>query len=101
MSDGTPNVAPLESCIACFKGNTRTVVLVEGEAEWHMAALRRFVGLSQAEVSGIFRAYFGCDPAMVPSVRVSCAFRLCRDCADKTGARVTEIGQPGIVYAQS
>jgi len=101
MSDGTPKVAPTESCIACSKAETRTVVLVEGEAEWHIAALMRFVSLPQAEASGTFRAYFGCDPGIVPRVRVACAFRLCRDCADKTGARVTEIGQSGIVYAQS
>jgi hypothetical protein len=101
ITDETPKVAPLESCIACSDGDTRTVVLIEGEAEWHIAALMRLVGITQTEASGIFRAYFGCGPGMVPRVRVACSFRLCRDCADKTGARVTGIGQPSFRYAQS
>jgi hypothetical protein len=37
---------------------------------------------------------------MVPSDRVACAFRLCRDCASKTGAKVTEIGQLCIAHVQ-
>ena len=34
-----PKVAPHDSCIACFKGNTTTAVAFEGSAEAHIALL--------------------------------------------------------------
>jgi hypothetical protein len=34
-----PMMAPWDSCIGCFAGDTKTAFAVEGEAEWHIAAL--------------------------------------------------------------
>jgi hypothetical protein len=101
-----PKIAPFESCIACFKGDTRTAVLLEGEAEWHIAALMHWAGLDQETATATFQVYaeqnLGCDPGMVPSGRVENGFRLCRDCARKTGVEVSEVvpGTVGHVYVQ-
>ena len=101
---GVPRVAPYESCIACFKGDTTTALLSEGDAEWHIVTLMKGAGLTQAEAVATFRLYaeqdLGCDPGMVPDGRFVFGHRLCRECARKTGAKVVELGESGPAYVQ-
>jgi hypothetical protein len=62
-----PSVAPFESCVSCFRGDTRTIVFIEGEAEWHIAGLSRLAGipLDQADATFMHLAehVLGCDRA--------------------------------------
>jgi hypothetical protein len=85
-----PTVAPFESCIACFRGDTPTFFWVDGDAEFHVAALLRLAGLPPDQAEVTILAYcereLGCEPGLVPGGRFQ--FRLCRECAKKTGARV-------------
>ena len=88
-------VAPYNSCIACFRGDTTTVLALKGGAEWIIAAMHKAAGLSLEEASATFHVIaeqeIGCDPGMVPVGRLDFAVRLCRDCAAKTGATVAEL----------
>jgi len=105
----TKAAAPFESCVACFKGDTRTAVMLEGEAEFHIAALHHLSGipLEQADGTVLVAAEheLGCDPGMVPAGRFQLGFRLCTDCAAKTGATIVDLkaaekGEPVFVYQQ-
>ena len=97
-------VAPFQSCISCFRGDTKTVVQAEGEAEWHIAALMHWAGLPSEQATATFLFYceheLGCEPGRVPDGRFTHAFRLCRDCAARTGVDAVEVGKPGAVHAQ-
>lgn len=87
-------VAPFNSCIACFRGDTTTAVGVEGNAEFHIAAMARLAGIPIDQASGTLLVWLeeqGYDPGKVPVGRFSGAFRLCRDCARKTGAKVVSV----------
>jgi len=99
-----PRIAPFDSCIACFKGDTRTVVLLEGEAEWCIVALSRWAGIGLEEAQATFLVYaehdLDCEPGMVPDGRIEHGFRLCRECAEQTSVEVSEPGKVGHVYAQ-
>ena len=88
-SQSIPEVAPYRSCIACFKGDTDTGFVIQGESEWIMVAMHKLAGIPLADARATF-AYWaedvmGCDPGMVPVGEVTHAVRLCRDCARKTG----------------
>jgi hypothetical protein len=81
------------------------VVQVECEAEWHMAALVHFAGLPVDQAEATFLYYgehdLGCEPDRVPAGKFLESFRLCRDCASRTGrALVVERGREGPVYAK-
>ena len=95
--------APFDSCMSCFKGDTETMFAAEGEAEWIIVALHRATGMSVDESSATVAHFaqheLGCDPGTVPTGEISMAFRLCSDCAQRTG---TSIGRlPDIpVYVQ-
>jgi hypothetical protein len=99
-----PPFAPFQSCISCLKGDTQTAVYVEGEAEWHIAALMHWAGLPSDQADATFLYYceheLGCEPGLVPDGRFRHGFRLCRDCATRTGAKVVAVGEAGPVYVQ-
>jgi hypothetical protein len=92
------------SCVSCFKGDTDTVFAVEGVAEWCIASLMRFADLDQETATATFEVFcvtnLGCDPGTVPAGRIEVGFRLCPDCAERTGARLSVPGEHGIVYTQ-
>jgi hypothetical protein len=46
-----PVVASPESCVACFRGDCVTGVLVHGSAEFAIAGLIAWAGLTQTEVT--------------------------------------------------
>ena len=100
----TLGVAPFQSCIACFTGDTTTAVSIEGDAEFHVAALIVFAGLGPREAQATFLAFteydMGLPSGQAPTGRFKLAFRLCRDCAAKTGAEVIEVGETGTGYVQ-
>jgi hypothetical protein len=104
MTGDVPKIAPFNSCVSCFRGDTSTFVQIRGKAEWHVAALMRFAELGQAEATGTFLHWAeeqGGRPGMVPEGEIEAAFRLCRDCARRTGADVVEPGdEMGTVYVQ-
>ena len=106
------SVAPYESCIACLRGDTTTIVSVQGEAEFVIAVMHHLAGLSLEDAQRTFLVIaareYGCDPGSVPGGRITTGFRLCRDCAAKTGAHVVEVrdatsatGAPGSVQPGS
>lgn len=94
MAAKTPQVAPFESCVACFKGDTTTGVAVRGEFEFTSPRFTRVAGipLDEAAATGKVLAAqeMGCDPGMVPVGEFTVAIRLCRDCAAKTGTPVAD-----------
>jgi hypothetical protein len=96
-----PKVAPYDSCVSCFKGDTTTGFGVRGSAEAAVAMLAKFGGMSQDKATATFLVYaeqdLGCDPGMVPTGQIEVGFRLCRDCAERTGTHVGEL--PGQIPA--
>jgi hypothetical protein len=86
--------APYDSCVACYKGDTTTGVVIHGEAEFIIAGIHRLTGipLDQADRTfGVLAEHdMGCDPGKVPVEDVDAFVRLCADCAQKTGARIVE-----------
>jgi hypothetical protein len=90
-----PIVAPFESCIVCFAGDTTTCIAFEGEAEWMIAGLHK-IGLpvDQAQATFLFIAAseLGCEPGTVPDGRFTEVVRLCQRCAEKANVPV---GEPG------
>ena len=104
-----PKIAPHESCVACFRGDTTTIVCIRGEAEFIIAAMHQLTGLSLEEAQGTFQTMaeqdYGCDPGRIPAGVVTAGVRLCGDCAAKTGARVVEaraamVGEDVFTYMQ-
>jgi hypothetical protein len=90
-----PRVAPYQSCIACFRGDTRTGFAAAGEAEFIVVAIHKTAGIPIDQAEGTFKVVaeheMGCDPGMVPAGEVTALFRLCRDCADKTSTSVADL----------
>jgi hypothetical protein len=88
-------VAPHDSCVACYKGDTTTALVISGEAEYVVAGIHLMAGLSADEAAAVFHHYaeqeMGCDPGMVPAGRMDICIRLCRECAAKNGVVVAEL----------
>jgi hypothetical protein len=89
-----PRVAPFDACVSCFKGDTTTVAVVEGSAEFHIVSLQKLAGLTLKEAYATFDVMsgqqYGTDPGKVPVGDPTGAIRLCSDCAAKTGAQIVE-----------
>ena len=96
-------LAPYQSCVSCYKGDTTTVIAVKGTAEFHAAALVTLAGLPIQEAIGTVQAA-ALDLGHDIGGRYKGGFRLCRDCATKTGAKVTDLSDlnagKGVVYVQ-
>ncbi len=87
-------VAPHDSCIACFRGDTDTGLVLQGEAEFLAAGLL-VMGLSEQEAMGtveVFAEEMGCKPGKVPAGVRDWVLRVCRDCASKAGLTVGKLG---------
>lgn len=90
-------VAPFEGCIACYAGDTRTLIQFRGEPNWLIAGLMK-LGLEQELARGIVLAYaaeeLGCEPGTAPP-EMQATYRVCRKCAAKAKLPVdTLIIQP-------
>lgn len=103
----TPAVAPYQSCISCYRGDTLTAVILRGEAEFVIVGIARLCGLPLEQAEWTFdliaREFYGCDPGKVPVGELMLPFRLCRECAERTGAKIAplaalERGEPVMVY---
>jgi hypothetical protein len=46
-------IAPWESCIACYRGDVDTVVPIEGEAEFVIVATHKLSGIPRASARGL------------------------------------------------
>lgn len=93
--DRNPNVAPFESCVVCYRGDTTTTYAVRGEAEFLVASLTR-AGLPEDEATGLVELvahdHYGCDPGKVPVGDMEILVRLCPDCAATSGFKVGPVG---------
>jgi len=83
---------PYHSCTACYKGDTDTILLSRGEGEFHIAVLAQYADMSLDEANSTV-TYFcedamGCQPGHIPGGVFDVGFRLCEECAAKTGAIV-------------
>ena len=90
-----PNVAPYESCIVCFKGDTTTAVAFRGPAEWLIAGLWRLgVPKEQAEATILQLAHdeYECDYGQVPPGEMQNVVLVCEDCASKAELTAAPIG---------
>jgi hypothetical protein len=70
-----PDDVPSNACICCEAGDTATVLVIEGEAEFHVYSLARAIGESPAEVAGWLKA------EELPEGRFRQAYRVCEECA--------------------
>lgn len=70
-----PGDEPCNACICCEAAETATVLVVEGEAEFHVFRLARAIGESAAEVAGWLR------DGELPEGRFRQAYRVCEECA--------------------
>ena len=91
--DGRP--IAYHPCISCYKGDTDTVMVARGEAEFHMAVLATFAGLPENEARDTMVYYahesLGCTPGNVPGGQFVTLHRLCAECAEKTGALISTV----------
>ena len=70
-----PGGVPWNACICCEAAETATVLVVEGEAEFHVFRLARAIGESAAEVAGWLA------DGELPEGRFRQAYRVCEECA--------------------
>jgi hypothetical protein len=88
-------VAPNHSCVGCYRGDTNTGLVLTGPAEFHTASLHTLAGIpmdeAQATVLVAAEQEQGCDPGKVPADPYQSAIRLCRECADRTGAKIGKL----------
>ena len=91
----TPKVAPYQSCVKCFKGDTTTAVGLYGNAEFVVVFLTGALGLEREEAEGTMLGMaehlHGCALGKVPDGRQEWAMRLCLDCATAADVRVGDI----------
>lgn len=86
-------MAPYQSCIGCFKGDTATLIGLRGRADWVIAAIQQIIGMSRDEACATFMACAkeeGCGPAEIPAGEILCIIRMCRKCAEVNGVQVYE-----------
>jgi hypothetical protein len=103
VSGVEPKVAPFESCTSCLRGDTTTVMVLVGSAEWLVSGLNRGAGIPMEEALQMVRFLaedkYGCEPGdVLPWMRMD--LRLCTECAAKTGGSVAEVADilAGVPY---
>lgn len=106
---GHRKAEPLDRCVSCLNDHTTTIVVMDGDAAFHVAALERLGALprdrAQATMYDNFRNVYGFAPDAVLEEGFLLDFRLCQECAAKTGAEVVSAkdvfdGKPAPVYVQ-
>jgi hypothetical protein len=70
-----PGGVPWNACICCEAGDTSTILVIEGDAAFHIFRLARVIGESPAEVAGWLR------DGDLPEGRFRQAYRVCEECA--------------------
>jgi len=70
-----PKLAPFESCVACFRGDTTTGFAISGEPGFIVDTMRASTGVVV-------------NRASVPSGQQHITIRLCRKCARLRGTRI-------------
>jgi len=80
-------VAPYNSCICCYQGDTSTGVLFSGQAEYVIAGLAKLLDSVEeaSATAGVGFEEQGFDSGKAPTGRVESFVRLCRDCAREKG----------------
>jgi hypothetical protein len=80
---------PYQACVSCERGDIETVVVVAGHVDWIVAYIERVGDVSHEEAREIFDGDDSermCGPDGYGIVGI----RLCRACAERTGATVIE-----------
>lgn len=80
-----------DSCVVCFRG-TDTGLAFSGEGEWAIAGLAA-LGVPSDHASKLVSLASGIPHGMVPTGRVTVAFRVCAKCAAKSGFPVGDVRQ--------
>jgi hypothetical protein len=75
-----------EACVVCLSG-TDTAVCVQGEPEFIAAAMHQ-LGVPLNDVPGTLSATMECEPGMVLDGWHSIVIRVCRTCAERSGATI-------------
>jgi hypothetical protein len=75
----TTALAPHDSCMSCYKGDTSTAVAFTGSPEYVVAALMAGVGVEEPVAVQLVRDHYNGLPFVV---------RLCRECAQAAGLTV-------------
>ena len=87
--DAATLVAPIGSCVSCFRGDTLTVVVFRGEAEWIIGGLVNVTGLStdraRRTLAVLAAEELDAFPGILPSGPVTIPVRLCPGCAARNG----------------
>jgi hypothetical protein len=76
-----------EPCIRCFKPETNRGFMVDGDAEWTVAALHEFGGVPMNEALAMVQERYTAE-GWTTDHREQTTVRLCRGCAEVTGAPV-------------
>jgi hypothetical protein len=88
MSEGFPqpglNGTYRGSCAVCMHG-TDTGLAFRGVAEWVIAG-HVVLGIPQDQATLMVQRATGADPGMVPDGEITVVIRVCRDCAERSGA---------------
>jgi hypothetical protein len=71
----TSALAPYESCMSCYKGDTSTAVAFTGSPEYVVASLMVTVGVEEPIAMQLVHDHYNGLPFVV---------RLCSECAEKT-----------------
>jgi hypothetical protein len=80
------SVAPFHSCLACYRGDTTTGLILRGQAEWVIAFLHLNLGIPMRTAGGIVEQFaedtLGCPPGTVPDgIAYDMPIRVCEACA--------------------
>jgi hypothetical protein len=94
MATILPAVAPHESCVACFKGDTTTGLALRGSDEFKAAGLAA-MGIPVEQAISTIEANAPHDPVSF--------IRVCADCAARARLKVTPLRRGGEmpVYTES
>jgi hypothetical protein len=82
-----PSVAPHDSCVACLRGDTPTILALQGSAEFHIAFLEG-IGIPRTHVLGLISITQDIEYGFVPSEPYIASYRMCRDCAKEVHLHV-------------
>lgn len=97
-------VAPFDSCVACYRGDTTTALVFRGEAEWAAAGLH-VLGVSESEALATIELFaeqeLGSPPGTVPAGTLDLAVRVCPSCAKRAGFPIGNVRDRLPVVAQA
>lgn len=82
-------------CVGCGRTGTWTIVYIDGHAGWQVYVLTQVANITGHEaaqaVGVVCEVVLGMEPGKVPMGSFQAGYRLCRDCAAKSDAKIMDL----------